>query len=98
MQAFARLRSQGDASVADRRKMLEQHLAEVQAKVAALQQSMQALSLKIEHYRAIDKKRPSSPGTALEGKTSDDECTSKPEQQRRPALRARAGEAPRNRR
>jgi hypothetical protein len=28
--------------------MLEQHLAEVQAKVAALQQSMQALSLKID--------------------------------------------------
>jgi DNA-binding transcriptional MerR regulator len=98
MQAFARLRSQGDASVGERREMLEQHLAEVQAKVAALQQSMQALSLKIAHYRAIDKKRPSSPGTAPERKTSDDEHTRKPERQRQPALRPRAGQAPANRR
>lgn len=79
MQAFAGLRSQGDASVGERREMLEQHLAEVQARVAALQQSMQALSLKIEHYRAIEKKaektnrRPSLSGTVPEGKTSDDE-------------------------
>jgi DNA-binding transcriptional MerR regulator len=73
MQAFARLRSQGDASVGERREMLEQHLAEVQARVKALQQSMQALSLKIEHYRAIDKtRRPSLSGTARERKTSDD--------------------------
>jgi DNA-binding transcriptional MerR regulator len=98
MQAFARLRSQGDASVGARREMLEQHLAEVQAKVAALQQSMQALSLKIAHYRAIDKKRPSSPGTAHKGKTSDDEPTGKPQRQRQPALRARAGQAPADRR
>ena len=98
MQAFVRLRSLGDASVGERREMLERHLAEVQAKVAALQQSMRALSLKIEHYRAIDKKGPSSPGTAHEGKTSDDERTRKPERQRQPAIRARAGQAPANRR
>ncbi|MBD9664880.1 MULTISPECIES: MerR family transcriptional regulator [Variovorax] len=97
MQAFARLRSQGDASVGERRQMLEQHLAEVQAKVAALQQSMQALSLKIAHYRAIDRKHPSSPGTAPEGKTSDDQHTSKPQRQQ-PALRARARQAPADRR
>ncbi|CAN7391779.1 MerR family transcriptional regulator [Variovorax paradoxus] len=99
MQAFARLRSQGDASVGERRQMLEQHLAEVQAKVAALQQSMQALSLKIAHYRAIDRKRPSSTGTAPEGKTSDDPPTSKPQRQRQqPALRARTRQTPADRR
>ncbi|BEP49870.1 MerR family transcriptional regulator [Variovorax paradoxus] len=99
MQAFARLRSQGDASVGERRQMLEQHLAEVQAKVAALQQSMQALSLKIAHYRAIDRKRPSSTGTAPEGKTSDDQRTSKPQRQRQqPALRARTRQTPADRR
>jgi DNA-binding transcriptional MerR regulator len=102
MQAFVRLRNQGDASVGERREMLEEHLAEVQARVAALQQSMQALSLKIDHYRVIEgkTKRPSLSGTAPKRKTSDDEHTSKPEpqQQRQPALRARAGQAPGNRR
>jgi DNA-binding transcriptional MerR regulator len=101
MQAFARLRSQGDASVGERREMLEQHLAEVQARVAALQQSMQALSLKIAHYRAIGqpRKRPSLPGTVPQGKTSDDEhADSERQPARQPALRARAGQAPGNRR
>ena len=56
MQAFAELRSQGDASIGERRAMLEAHLAEVQAKVEALKQSMEALSHKIAHYRAIEKK------------------------------------------
>jgi 4-carboxymuconolactone decarboxylase len=65
MQAFAGLRSQGDASVSERREMLEQHLAEVQARVQALQQSMQALSLKIEHYRAIEKRPSLTPTKAL---------------------------------
>ncbi|ADU38422.1 MerR family transcriptional regulator [Variovorax paradoxus] len=106
MQAFAGLRSQGDASVGERREMLEAHLAEVQARVEALQQSMQVLSTKIAHYRAIEAKvkttpktkRPSLSGTAPERKTSDDEHTSKPDQQRQPALRARAGQAAGNRR
>ncbi|WP_198087152.1 MerR family transcriptional regulator [Variovorax sp. E3] len=107
MQAFAGLRSQGDASVGERREMLEQHLAEVQARVAALQQSMQALSLKIEHYRAIEKKadktnrRPSLSGIAPQGKTSDDEHEQPKQQQQRqrqPALRARTGQAAGNRR
>ncbi|MCR6476754.1 MerR family transcriptional regulator [Variovorax sp. ZS18.2.2] len=104
MQAFAGLRSQGDASVSERRGMLEAHLAEVQARVEALQQSMQALSTKIAHYRAVEAKvktkRPSLSGTGPEGKTSDDEHTSQPkqQQQRQPALRARAGQTPGSRR
>ncbi|MGF6348070.1 MerR family transcriptional regulator [Variovorax sp. W2I14] len=106
MQAFAGLRSQGDASVGERREMLEAHLAEVRARVEALQQSMQALSTKIAHYRAIETKvkttpktkRPSLSGTAPERRTSDDEHTSKPDQPRQPALRARPGQAAGNRR
>ncbi|MGJ7605415.1 MerR family transcriptional regulator [Variovorax sp. LT1R20] len=104
MQAFAGLRSQGDASVSERREMLEEHLAEVLARVKALQQSMRALSTKIAHYRAIEAKakpktkRPSLSGTAPERKTSDDEHTSQPGRQREPALRARTGQAPGNRR
>ena len=72
MQAFAGLRSQGDASVAERREMLEQHLAEVQARVRALQQSMRALTAKIAHYRAVEttQKRPSSSGKARKRKTT----------------------------
>jgi DNA-binding transcriptional MerR regulator len=108
MQAFAGLRSQGDASVGERREMLEAHLAEVQARVEALQQSMQVLSTKIAHYRAIEAKakvkttpktkRPSLSGTAPERKTSDDEHTNKTDQRRQPALRARPGQAAGNRR
>ncbi len=64
MQAFAGLRSQGDASIGERRAMLESHLAEVRSKVEALQQSMQALAHKIEHYRGIEARRPSSSGIA----------------------------------
>ncbi|HEX7864785.1 MAG TPA: MerR family transcriptional regulator [Variovorax sp.] len=100
MQAFVRLRSQGDASVGERREMLELHLAEVQAKVAALQQSMQALSLKIDHYSEVEKtqKRPPLSGKAREGKTSNDEHTTTrpgpgPGPGRQPALRARPGQA-----
>ncbi|MDN6885575.1 MerR family transcriptional regulator [Variovorax sp. CAN2819] len=95
MQAFARLRSQGDASVGQRREMLEEHLAEVQARVAALQQSMQALSLKIDHYRAVEKTRkcPPSSGTTPKGKTSNDEHTTGPGPRRQPALRARPRKA-----
>ncbi|WP_093015963.1 MerR family transcriptional regulator [Variovorax sp. OV700] len=100
MQAFVRLRSQGDASVGERREMLEEHLAEVQARVAALQQSMQALSLKIDHYRAVEKtkKRPPPSGKARQGKTSNDEHTTGPGPQRQPALHAWPGQAPRDRR
>ncbi|WP_080898389.1 MerR family transcriptional regulator [Variovorax paradoxus] len=99
MQAFVRLRNRGDASVGERREMLEEHLAEVQARVAALQQSMQALSLKIDHYRAAEKtkKRPPSSGSAPEGKTSNDEHT-EPGPRRQPALHAWPGQAPRDRR
>lgn len=53
MQAFARLRSAGDATVPDRRRMLEDHLADVLAEIEAMRQSAQALQEKIEYYRAF---------------------------------------------
>lgn len=53
MQAFARLRSAGDATVPDRRQMLEEHLAEVLAEIEAMRQSADALKEKIEYYRVF---------------------------------------------
>ncbi|KQP49871.1 MerR family transcriptional regulator [Pseudorhodoferax sp. Leaf274] len=54
MQAFARLRSEGNATAAERRAMLEQHLAQVLATVNAMQQAAQALQAKIGHYRGLE--------------------------------------------
>jgi DNA-binding transcriptional MerR regulator len=51
MQAFARLRAAGAATVGARRALLEQHLAQVQASLAAMQQAAQVLQTKIELYR-----------------------------------------------
>jgi DNA-binding transcriptional MerR regulator len=54
MQEFARLRSEGNATAAQRRGMLEKHLAQVLAQVQALQQSAQVLQAKIGHYRQLE--------------------------------------------
>ena len=54
MQVFARLRSEGNATAPERRALLEQHLAEVLATVAAMQQAAQALQAKIVHYRDLE--------------------------------------------
>lgn len=59
MQAFARLRSAGDPTLSERKKMLEQHLAEVQAEVQAgievMQQSAAVLQARIVHYREVER-------------------------------------------
>ncbi|MGJ7543461.1 MerR family transcriptional regulator [Variovorax sp. LT1R16] len=55
MQAFATLRSQGDATAAQRRQMLETHLAEVQASIAEMQLAAGILTDKITHYRAVER-------------------------------------------
>lgn len=52
MQVFAQLRSQGDATIPARRKMLELHLEQVVANIATMQRSAQALAHKIAFYRA----------------------------------------------
>ena len=54
MQAFARLRSQGNATASERQEMLEKHLAEVLAQVQALQQSAQVLQAKIAYYQQVE--------------------------------------------
>lgn len=50
---FAALRSQGDATAAARRELLQAHLAGVQAHIRMLQQSAQALQAKIAHYDTL---------------------------------------------
>jgi DNA-binding transcriptional MerR regulator len=54
MQEFARLRSEGNDTVTERRKMLDGHLIEVMAQIQELQQSAQVLTAKIEFYRQIE--------------------------------------------
>ena len=56
MQAFAKLRSAGDSTVAERRQMLESHLQDVQAEVVAMQAAVVALQVKIDHYRVLEAK------------------------------------------
>ncbi len=58
MQAFAKLRSEGNTSVSARQVMLENHLTQVMAQVQALQQSAQVLQAKIEHYRQVAQTMP----------------------------------------
>lgn len=54
MQEFARLRSEGNGTAGERRKMLDDHLKEVMVQIQALQQSAQVLDAKIEFYRQIE--------------------------------------------
>ncbi|WP_298432699.1 MerR family transcriptional regulator [Ottowia sp.] len=54
MQAFARLRGAGDSTVPDRRQMLEEHLTDVLAEIAAMRRSAAALQAKIAHYRSLE--------------------------------------------
>lgn len=56
MQTFAKLRSVGDSTVAERRQMLESHLQDVQAEVVAMQKAVAALQVKIDHYRVLEAK------------------------------------------
>lgn len=74
MQAFAALRSAGDATVPDQRQMLEEHLAEVLAKLEAMRQSADALRTKIGYYRSLEQAvasdSPIDEGQANEPRTS----------------------------
>jgi DNA-binding transcriptional MerR regulator len=57
MRLFAKLRGVGQATVPDRRRMLELHLVEVQASITLMQQSARVLQ-KIEHYRVLERSSP----------------------------------------
>lgn len=54
MKTFAKLRGAGDATVPERRQMLEEHLAHVVAEIETLRQSANVLSAKIEYYLAVE--------------------------------------------
>lgn len=59
MQKFAKLRSDGDSTVGERRQLLEDHLQDVQAEILAMQNAVAALEDKIAHYRALEGKEES---------------------------------------
>jgi DNA-binding transcriptional MerR regulator len=54
MKEFAALRSAGDATMPERRHMLEAHLAEVLAEVAAMRRAADVLEEKIGYYRVAE--------------------------------------------
>lgn len=86
MKAFAILRSKGDATVRDRRELLERHLSDVQEHLQSLQQAAQVLQDKIRHYRQIEAP-PSSANTLKEGAHDVPQ-----------PIRTRSGQTARNRR
>ncbi|WP_280189905.1 MerR family transcriptional regulator [Delftia sp. PS-11] len=71
MKAFAQLRSAGSATAAERRQMLEQHLQQVLATIASLQQAATALQAKIVHYRGTEASL-QPPSTRMEGEPHAD--------------------------
>ncbi|MGW7525209.1 MerR family transcriptional regulator [Streptomyces sp. NPDC054783] len=59
MQRYARLRSEGDVTVADRLAMLREHRAELAERIRALRRNASALDDKIAHYeRLLDARQP----------------------------------------
>ncbi|MEU5535167.1 MerR family transcriptional regulator [Streptomyces sp. NPDC020362] len=65
MQRFALLRSEGDATVADRLAMLRGHRAELADRIRALRRNAAALDDKIDHYeRLLDERQPGTDGPA----------------------------------
>ncbi|MFG2122216.1 MerR family transcriptional regulator [Streptomyces sp. NPDC048710] len=61
MQRFARLRAQGDATVADRLEMLREHRAELADRIRELRRNAVTLDDKIDHYQRLLHER--KPGT-----------------------------------
>jgi DNA-binding transcriptional MerR regulator len=91
MQTFARLRGAGDATVADRRQMLEQHLSDVLAQIKAMRQSATALQAKIEHYRQLEQSL--APDSLSDEGHADEHPKPPRKPPRKPALPTRPGKA-----
>ncbi|MFE8945603.1 MerR family transcriptional regulator [Streptomyces sp. NPDC003233] len=53
MQRYARLRAEGDATVADRLAMLREHRADLAERMRALRRNASALDDKIAHYEGL---------------------------------------------
>jgi len=56
MQRYAELREQGDDTSLERRKLLEDHQAEIAAQIEALQKAHAVLTHKIANYRIIEER------------------------------------------
>ncbi|MCE1190880.1 MAG: MerR family transcriptional regulator [Acidovorax sp.] len=67
MQMFARLRSEGSATTSERRELLEQHLADVEATIATMAQAAQVLRSKIAHYQGLETSLRTTPSPNREG-------------------------------
>ncbi len=55
MLRYAELRAQGDATACERRKILEEHRRDIEAKINALQECHALLTYKIANYHEIEK-------------------------------------------
>jgi DNA-binding transcriptional MerR regulator len=84
MQAFARLRSEGNGTAGQRRKLLDAHLHKVMTDMEELQQSVQVLKAKIKVYRQMERAASHTPPT-VKGKDHDKQ-----------ALRTRPGKTARD--
>ena len=71
MQMFARLRSEGDGTVNERRRMLEDHLIEVMAQIQALQQSARVLKAKIGVYQQVPNSSSTQASSLVKGNEND---------------------------
>lgn len=69
MQRYAQLRQKGDATSLQRRKLLEDHQAEIAAQIGALQKAHALLTHKIANYKMIEER------TRIGGPQSADEQT-----------------------
>lgn len=56
MQRYAELRELGDSTSLERRKILEDHQAEIAAQIVALQKAHALLTHKIANYRKIEQR------------------------------------------
>ena len=54
MAEFAKLRAQGEATIPNRKVLLEQHTKTVRTRIHALEEAERVLSAKIEHYRTLE--------------------------------------------
>jgi len=56
MQRYAALREMGEATIEQRRQLLEEHQATIASQIAALEKAHALLTHKIANYRAIEER------------------------------------------
>lgn len=75
MQRYAELREQGDATSLERRKLLEDHQAEIAAQIEALQKAHALLTHKIANYRIIEERIRAAGSVPVEPELEDELAT-----------------------